>query len=56
MAIGCAMERGSLIYGPDDSLMGFTGSTVTLRLGSVSNLFDQPAYRSWVWHSCWAAS
>ena len=51
MAIGSALERGSLIYvydehgttlfaknkgnGPNDGLIGFTGSTVTVRFGSV---------------------
>ena len=49
--IGSAMERGSLIVvydekgmslfskakgsGPQDGLLGFTGSTVTVRFGSV---------------------
>jgi hypothetical protein len=49
--IGSALERGSLIYvydedgrtlfaknkgsGPEDGLLGFTGSTVTIRFGSV---------------------
>ena len=49
--IGSALERGSLIVvydekgmslfskskgsGPHDGLLGFTGSTVTVRLGSV---------------------
>jgi hypothetical protein len=49
--IGSALERGSLIYvydehgrtlfskakgsGPDDGLLGFTGSTVTARFGSI---------------------
>ena len=51
MAIGSAIERGSLICvydeqghtlfskargnGPDDGLMGFTSSTVTVRFGSI---------------------
>ena len=51
MAIGSAVERGSTIIvydesgstlfskargnGPDDGLMGFSGSTVTVRFGSV---------------------
>jgi hypothetical protein len=51
MAIGSALERGSLIYaydengrtlfaknkgsGPEDGLLGFSGSTVTVRFGSV---------------------
>jgi hypothetical protein len=51
MAIGSAMERGSFIFaydehghvlfskaignGADDGLIGFTGSTVTVRLGSI---------------------
>ena len=51
MAIGSAIERGSLIQvfdehgrtlfskargsGPEDGLLGFTGSTVTARYGSV---------------------
>ena len=49
--IGCALERGSLIVvfdqqgrtlfsktrgsGPKDGLLGFTGSTVTARFGSI---------------------
>lgn len=57
MAIGSAIERGSLIYvfdehgrtlfakargnGPDDSLMGFTGSSVTVRFGSTIYTYDQ---------------
>ena len=51
MAIGSAIERGSLICvydehghhavlegqgsGPKDGLLGFTGSTVTVRFGSI---------------------
>jgi hypothetical protein len=57
MAIGSAIERGSLIVvfdkrrttlfskargnGPDDGLIGFTGSTVTLRYGSVIYTYDE---------------
>jgi hypothetical protein len=56
MAIGSAIERGSLIHvydehgsilfqkamgsGPD-GLLGFTGSTVTVRLGSIIYTFDE---------------
>ena len=55
MAIGSAIERGSLIQvfdehgttlfskargnGPNDGLIGFTGSTVTARYGSVTGAF-----------------
>ena len=55
--IGSAIERGSLIVvfdqhgmtmfskargsGPKDGLIGFTGSTVTVRFGSVINTYDQ---------------
>ena len=51
MAIGSAIERGSQVFvyneagqmlyskpkgsGPEDGLLGFTGSTVTVRAGSV---------------------
>ena len=54
--IGSALERGSLIVvydekgmslfskakgsGPQDGLLGFTGSTVTVRFGSVIYTFD----------------
>jgi len=54
--IGSALERGSLIVvydekgmslfskskgsGPQDGLLGFTGSTVTVRHGSVVYTFD----------------
>jgi hypothetical protein len=57
MAIGSAIERGSLIYvydeegrtlfskakgsGPNDGLMGFTGSTVTVRLASIIYTYGQ---------------
>jgi hypothetical protein len=55
--IGSALERGSLIQvfdedgqtlfskamgaGPDDGLIGFTGSTVTVRFGSVIYTYDE---------------
>jgi hypothetical protein len=55
--IGSAIERGSLIYvydergmtlfsktrgsGPNDGLMGFTGSTVTARFGSIIYTYDE---------------
>ena len=55
--IGSAIERGSLIYvydehgrtlfqkalgnGPDDGLLGFTGSTVTVRFGSIIYTYDE---------------
>jgi hypothetical protein len=54
--IGSALERGSLIVvydekgmslfskakgsGPQDGLLGFTGSTVTVRFGSVVYTYD----------------
>ena len=54
--IGSALERGSLIQvfdergttlfskakgsGPRDGLLGFTGSTVTVRFGSVIYTYD----------------
>jgi hypothetical protein len=57
MAIGSALERGSLICvydedgrtlfqksrgsGPDDGLLGFTGSTVTVRFGSIIYTYDE---------------
>lgn len=57
MAIGSALERGSLIYvfdehgmtlfskargsGPNDGLLGFSGSTVTARYGSVIYTYDE---------------
>ncbi len=57
MAIGSAVERGSLIYvfdergmtmfakargnGPDDGLIGFTGSTVTVRFDSIIYTYDE---------------
>ena len=57
MAIGSAIERGSLICvydergmtlfsntrgsGPNDGLMGFTGSTVTARFGSIIYTYDE---------------
>ncbi len=57
MAIGSAFERGSLIYvydengrtlfskacgsGHEDGLLGFTGSTVTVRFGSVIYTYDE---------------
>jgi hypothetical protein len=57
MAIGSAIERGSLICvfdekgmtlfskargnGPNDCLIGFTGSTVTARYGSVVYTYDE---------------
>ena len=57
MAIGSAIERGSLIQvfdergrtlfskakgsGPKDGLLGFTGSTVTVRFGSVIHTYDE---------------
>jgi hypothetical protein len=57
MAIGSAIERGSLICvydergmtlfsktrgsGPNDGLMGFTGSTVTARYGSIVYTYDE---------------
>ena len=57
MAIGSALERGSLIQvfdtngrmlftkargsGPRDGLLGFTGSTVTVRFGSVVYTYDE---------------
>jgi hypothetical protein len=55
--IGSAIERGSLIVvfdqhgttlfskangsGPNDGLLGFTGSTVTVRFGSVIYTYDE---------------
>ena len=55
--IGSAIERGSLICvydergrtlfqkalgnGPDDVLLGFTGSTVTVRFGSIIYTYDE---------------
>jgi hypothetical protein len=55
--IGSALERGSLIYaydedgrtlfaknkgsGPEDGLLGFSGSTVTVRFGSVIYTYDE---------------
>jgi hypothetical protein len=57
MAIGSAIERGSLIYvfdehgrtlfakakgnGADDGLLGFSGSSVTARFGSVIYTYDE---------------
>jgi hypothetical protein len=57
MAIGSAIERGSYISvydehgitlfskakgdGPNDGLLGFTGSTVTVRFGSVIKTYDE---------------
>jgi hypothetical protein len=57
MAIGSAVERGSLFYvfgergmtlfskargsGPNAGLLGFTGSTVTARYGSVIYTYDE---------------
>ena len=57
MAIGSAIERGSLICaydengytlfskargnGPNDGLLGFTGSTVTARYGSIIYTYDE---------------
>ncbi len=57
MAIGSALERGSLICvfdehgitlfskargdGPNDGLLGFTGSTVTVRFGSRVITYDE---------------
>ena len=57
MAISSAIERGALIYaydergttlfaknkgnGPNDGLIGFTGSTMTARYGSVITTFDE---------------
>ena len=57
MAIGSAVERGSLIYvfddrgmtlfakargsGPTDGLLGFTGATVTIRFGSIIYTYDE---------------
>jgi hypothetical protein len=57
MAIGSAIERGSLICvydehgrtlfqkargsGPKDGLLGFTGSTVTVRFGSIIYTYDE---------------
>jgi hypothetical protein len=57
MAIGSAIERDSYIYvfdengqtlfskvrgnGPKDGLLGFTGSTVTARFGSIVYTYDQ---------------
>jgi hypothetical protein len=55
--IESAIERGSLIYafdehgmtlfakakgsGPDDGLLGFSGSTVTVRFGSTIDTYDE---------------
>ena len=57
MAIGSAIERGSLICvydergitmfskargsGAKDGLLGFTGSTVTVRFGSIIYTYDE---------------
>ena len=57
MAIGSALERGSFIIvydehgrtlfskargsGPQDGLLGFTSSTVTIRRGSVVSTYDE---------------
>ena len=57
MAIGSALERGALIYvydehgrtlfaknkgsGPNDGLLGFTNSAVTVRFGSVIYTYDE---------------
>ena len=57
MAIGTAIERGSIIYvysddghllfaknkgsGPRDGLIGFTQSTVTTQFGSVIYTYDE---------------
>jgi hypothetical protein len=57
MAIGSAIERGSMIVvidergmtlfskargsGPKDGLLGFSGSTVTARYGSVIYTYDE---------------
>jgi hypothetical protein len=57
MPIGSAIERGSLICvydehgttlfqkaignGANDGLIGFTGSTVTVRLGSIIATYDE---------------
>ncbi len=35
MAIGSAIKRASADPGPRDGLLGLTGSTVTVRFGSV---------------------
>ena len=55
--IGSALERGSFIFvydehgrtlfskakwsGPKDGLLGFTGSTVTMRHGSLVHTYDE---------------
>jgi hypothetical protein len=55
--IGCTLERGSLIYafdengrtpfskakgsGPNDGLLGFTGSTATVRFGSTVYVYGE---------------
>ena len=60
MAIGSAIERGSLICvydehghtlfpkakgsGPKDGLLGFTGSTVTVRFGSIIYTYGEQGY------------
>ena len=57
MAIGSAIERGSFIFaydehgrtlfskargsGPKDGLLGFTGTTVTVRYGSIIYTYDE---------------
>jgi hypothetical protein len=57
MAIGSAIERGSMIVvfdehgmslfskakgsGPNDGLLGFSGSTVTARFGSIIYTYDE---------------
>jgi len=64
MAIGSALERGSLIYaydthgqslfarakgsGPKDGLLGFTGSTVTVRFGSIIYTYDEHGQTQYV--------
>jgi hypothetical protein len=57
MAIGSAVERGSQVFvydergqmlfskpkgaGPNDGLLGFTGSSVTIRAGSVTYVYGE---------------
>ena len=57
MAIGSAVQRGSLVYiydekgrqlaavpagsGPEDGLKGYTGATVSVRRGSLVYIYDE---------------
>jgi hypothetical protein len=61
MAIGSALQKGSYVYAYDekghqlfsvhaDQLLGFTGSTVTVKKGSYAYTYDEKGHQQYSKH------